>query len=258
MNTAKRDERKVALVTGGSRGLGRSAALHLARRGVGVILTYRRRITAAESTVSEIAKIGGQAVALQLDVGDTGSFAGFAARIRSVLQAHWRRESFDFLVNNAGVGIEASFAETSEAQFAQLLNVHFRGPFFLTQSLLPLLADNGRILNVSSGLARFTRPGFSAYAAMKGAVEVWTRYLAKELGWRGIAVNVVAPGAMETDFGGGLVRDNPEVNKFIAGQTAFGRTGVPEDIGGVIASLLSDENRWITGQCIEASGGMFL
>jgi NAD(P)-dependent dehydrogenase (short-subunit alcohol dehydrogenase family) len=254
----KRDEPKVALVTGGSRGLGRNTSLHLARRGVGVILTYRRGRNTAESTVSEIAQGGGQAVALRLDVGDTGSFAGFAEQIRSTLQANWQRENFDFLVNNAGIGIEASFAKTSEAQFAELLNVHFRGPFFLTQTLLPLLADGGRIVNLSSGLARFTLPGFAAYAAMKGALEVLTRYLAKELGGRGIAVNAVAPGAIETDFGGGLVRDNPEVNKFIAGQTALGRAGVPEDIGGVIASLLSEENRWITGQSIEASGGMFL
>jgi NAD(P)-dependent dehydrogenase (short-subunit alcohol dehydrogenase family) len=168
----------VALVTGGSRGLGRNTSLHLARRGVGVILTYRRGRNTAESTVSEIAQGGGQAVALRLDVGDTGSFAGFAEQIRSTLQANWQRENFDFLVNNAGIGIEASFAKTSEAQFAELLNVHFRGPFFLTQTLLPLLADGGRIVNLSSGLARFTLPGFAAYAAMKGALEVLTRYLA--------------------------------------------------------------------------------
>jgi len=254
----KRDEPKVALVTGGSRGLGRNTALHLARRDVRVILTYRRGRASADSTVSEIAQIGGQAVALRLDVGDTGSFAGFGEQIRSALRTHWQRENFDFLVNNAGIVIQASFAETSEAQFAELLNIHFRGPFFLTQTLLPLLADGGRIVNLSSGLARFTLPGFAAYAAMKGALEVLSRYLAKELGVRGIAVNVVAPGAIETDFGGGLVRDNPEVNKFISGQTALGRVGVPDDIGGVIASLLSEENRWITGQCIEASGGMFL
>lgn len=185
----KRDESKVALVTGGSRGLGRNTSLHLARRGVGVILTYRKRRSSAESTLSEIAQIGAQAAALRLDVGDTGSFAGFGEQMRSTLQAHWQRESFDFLVNNAGIGIEASFAETSEAQFAELLNVHFRGPFFLTQTLLPLLADGGRIVNVSSGLARFTLPGFAAYAAMKGALEVLSRYLAKELGGRGISAS---------------------------------------------------------------------
>lgn len=251
-------QRKIAVVTGGSRGLGRNAAQHLARRGVDVVLTYRSQRAQAESAVAEIAALGGRAVAVQLDVAVSGSFADFAGELATALATQWQRESFDYLVNNAGIGIHASFAETSEAQFDELLKIHFKGPFFLTQTLLPLIADGGRIVNVSSGLARFALPGYAAYAAMKGAIEVLTRYQAKELGARGIAVNVVAPGAIETDFGGGAVRDNAELNAFIASQTALGRVGVPDDIGAVIAALLSDDNRWINGQRIEASGGIFL
>ena len=170
----------------------------------------------------------------------------------------WRRESFNFLINNAGIGIHANFADTTEAQFDELVNVHLKGTFFLTQKLLPLIADGGRIVNISSGLSRFALPGYSAYAAMKGAIEVLSRYMAKELGDRGIAVNVVAPGAIETDFGGGMVRDDSQVNSMIASQTALGRVGLPDDIGGIIAALLSPDNGWINGQRIEASGGMFL
>ena len=250
--------RKIALVTGGSRGLGRNSALHLARKGVDVILTYRSQRAEAESAVAEIAALGGRAIALQLDVAESRSFAAFAGEVKTALATHWQREHFDFLVNNAGIGIHASFAETTEAQFDELVNIHFKGPFFLTQTLLPLIADGGRIVNLSSGLARFALPGYAAYGAMKGAMEVLTRYQAKELGARGIAVNVVAPGAIETDFGGGAVRDNAQLNAFVASQTALGRVGLPDDIGGVIASLLSEDNRWINGQRIEASGGMFL
>lgn len=250
--------RKIALVTGGSRGLGRNSALHLARKGVDVILTYRSQRTDAESAVVEIAALGGRAIALQLDVAESLSFAVFAGEVKAALVKHWQREHFDFLVNNAGIGIHASFAETTEAQFDELVNIHFKGPFFLTQTLLPLIADGGRIVNLSSGLARFALPGYAAYGAMKGAIEVLTRYQAKELGARGIAVNVVAPGAIETDFGGGAVRDNAQLNAFVASQTALGRVGLPDDIGGVIASLLSEDNRWVNGQRIEASGGMFL
>jgi len=249
---------KIALITGGSRGLGRNAAFHLARKGVDIIVTYRSGRAEAEAVVAEIAQSGGKAAALQLDVGDSKSFGQFADQVRNTLHNHWQRDNFDYLVNNAGIGIHASFAETSEAQFDELVNVHFKGTFFLTQSLLPLLADGGRIVNLSSGLARFALPGYAAYAAMKGAIEVLSRYLAKELGGRGIAVNTVAPGAIETDFGGGIVRDNPNVNAFIGGQTALGRVGLPDDIGGVIASLLSEDNRWINGQRIEVSGGIFL
>lgn len=257
-NPGKDTARKVAIVTGGSRGLGKNTALHLARKGVDVIITYRSQQAEADSVVADVAGLGGKGVALQLDVADSKSFAEFAERIRATLHTYWQRDSFDYLVNNAGIGIHASFAETTEAQFDELLNVHLKGTFFLTQSLLPLIADGGRIVNLSSGLARFALPGYAVYGAMKGAIEVLTRYLAKELGVRGIAVNTVAPGAIETDFGGGLVRDNAEVNAFIAGQIALGRVGVPDDIGGVIASLLSEDNRWINGQRIEASGGMLL
>ncbi len=248
----------IALVTGGSRGLGKNMALALAARGVDVVLTYRSNQKEAEAVVAEIERSGRKAAALQLDVGVSSTFGRFVEQVRDVLKNRWQRERFDFLVNNAGIGIHASFAETTEAQFDELVDIHLKGPFFLTQKLLPLLADGGRIVNISSGLARFALPGYSAYAAMKGAMEVLTRYQAKELGSRGIAVNIVAPGAIETDFGGGLVRDNKQVNDMIASQTALGRVGRPEDIGGVVASLLSPENRWINAQRIEASGGMFL
>lgn len=249
---------KIAIVTGGSRGLGKSTALHLARKGVDVILTYHSRKDEAAAVRAEIEGSGARGVALQLDTGDSSSFAAFAAQIQTLLHDRWQRENYDYLVNNAGIGLNALIAETTEAQFDQLMNIHFKGVFFLTQALLPLMADGGRIVNVSSGLTRFALPGAAAYAAMKGAIEVLTRYLAKELGPRGIAANVVAPGAIETDFGGGRVRDNAEVNAQIAAQTALGRVGLPEDIGGVIAALLSEDNRWINAQRIEASGGMFL
>ncbi len=251
-------DRKIAIVTGGSRGLGRNTAMHLARKEVDVILTYRRQQEEAKEVVAEIAALGGRGLALQLDVARSQTFAAFADAVKEALAADWQRKDFDFLVNNAGIGITAPFAETTEAQFDELMAVHLKGPFFLTQALLPLIADGGRIVNLSSGLARFALPGFAAYGAMKGAIEVLTRYQAKELGVRGIAVNVVAPGAIETDFGGGAVRDNAQLNAHIASQTALGRAGVPDDIGGVIASLLSDDNRWINAQRIEASGGMFL
>lgn len=249
---------KIALVTGGSRGLGRNAALKLAARGVDIILTYRSGEAEAIAVVAEIEQLGGKAVALQLDVGMVATFPDFIARLEAALQSRWQRCTVDYLLNNAGIGIHADFAETTEAQFDQLLNIHLKGVFFLTQAVLPLIADGGRILNVSTGLTRFALPGFAAYAAMKGGVEVLTRYLAKELGPRGIAVNVLAPGAVETDFGGGTVRDNAGMNAFVASQTALGRVGLPDDIGQVVAVLLADESGWINAQRIEASGGMFL
>jgi NAD(P)-dependent dehydrogenase (short-subunit alcohol dehydrogenase family) len=257
-NTDKNTNRKIALITGGSRGLGKSAALHLARKGIDVILTYQSKQAEALAVVAEIEAMGGRAVALALDVAQIATFPTFTQTLRETLQRDWQREQFDFLVNNAGFGIHTPFAETSEVQFDQLMGVHFKGVFFLTQSLLPLIADGGRILNVSTGLSRFTLPGFSAYAAMKGAVEVLSRYLAKELGQRGIAVNVIAPGAIETDFGHAAVRDNPQMNQFIASQTALGRAGLPDDIGAAVASLLAGDMAWVNGQRIEASGGMFL
>jgi NAD(P)-dependent dehydrogenase (short-subunit alcohol dehydrogenase family) len=249
---------KIALVTGGSRGLGRNTAISLARKGVDVILTYHSNAGEAASAVAAIEAEGRKAVALRLDSGDCGSFVNFAEAVKTTLREVWGRERFDYLVNNAGIGHFAPFAETREADFDRLMNIHFKGVFFLTQGLLPLLTDGGHIVNLSSGLARFSLPGMSAYAAMKGAVEVLTRYLAKELGARGIRVNVVAPGAIETDFGGGRVRDNPDANRSVAEQTALGRAGVPEDIGPMIAALLSEDNRWINGQRIEVSGGAYL
>ena len=248
----------IAVITGGNRGLGKSAALKLAERGVDVVLTYRTNHAEAEAVVAQIQERGRRAVALPLDVGVAASFDAFAAGLRGALKQGWQRERFDYLVNNAGVGMHANFADTTEAQFDELMRVHLKGPYFLTQKLLPLIADGGRILNVSSGLARFALPGYSAYATMKGGIEVLTRYMAKELGARGIAVNTLAPGAIATDFSGGAVRDNPEVNRFVASQTALGRAGLPDDIGGVIASLLSPENGWINAQRIEASGGMLI
>ena len=246
-----------AIVTGGSRGLGRNTAIHLARRGVDVIFTYRAKQAEADSLMQEIEAVGQKAAAFRLDTGEVRAFDAFAAEVRKILQG-WGRERFDFLVNNAGNSLHAAFAETTEAQFDAIVNVHFKGVYFLTQKLLPLMNDGGRIVNISSGLARFSLPGSSAYGAAKGAVEVLTRYLAKELGPRRITANVVAPGAIQTDFSGGMVRDNPEVNKRVADMTALGRAGVAEDIGPMIAALLSDENRWINGQRIEVSGGMAL
>lgn len=250
--------RKIALITGASRGLGRNAALHLAAAGVDVIGTYRSQADEAQAVAADIEQHGGRAVMLPLDVADCASFAAFVEEVRATLRETFGRDQFDFLVNNAGIGIHASFAETTEEQFDQLMNIQLKGPFFLTQKLLPLIVDGGRILNVSSGLTRFSLPGYAAYAAMKGAMEVLTRYQAKELGTRGIGVNILAPGAIETDFGGGLVRDNAQVNQQIASNTALGRVGLPDDIGAAITTLLSDGGRWINGQRVEASGGMFL
>lgn len=258
LNTHALDAKRIALITGGSRGLGRSMALHLADKGIDIVLTFRSGQAEADEIVRDIGRRGRKAVALQLDVADSATFDAFAASVKTALADRWDRTSFDFLVNNAGIGVTAPFAQTAAAQFDQLMNIHLKGPFFLTQKLLPLISDGGRILNVSTGLTRFVLPGYAAYAAMKGGMEVLTRYMARELGERRIAVNILAPGAIETDFGGGAVRDNAQLNTFIAGNTALGRVGLPDDIGGAVATLLCDESGWINGQRIEASGGMFL
>lgn len=244
----------ISIVTGGSRGLGRNTALSIARHGGDVILTYRTGAAQAEAVVAEITALGRRAAALPLDTGDTAGFPAFVDRVRTVLNG-WGRDRFDHLVNNAGHGEMTDFAQTSEAQFDQLFAVHVKGVFFLTQALLPLIADGGRIVNFSSGLTRITYPGFSAYSAAKGAVEILTLYLAKELGSRGITANTIAPGAIETDFLGGAVRDTPEYNAAFADMIALGRVGVPDDIGPAVASLLGPDNRWITAQRIEVSGG---
>ncbi|QBJ09690.1 SDR family oxidoreductase [Rahnella aquatilis] len=250
--------RKIAIVTGGSRGLGKNAIEKLAKKGVDVILTYHNQAAAAQEVVISVEAQGGKAVALQLNTGESGSFDGFVVQVKAQLQQIWQRDTFDFLINNAGVGLHQSFADTTEEQFDLMMNVHLKGPFFLTQKLLPLMVDGGRILNISSGLARFALPGSSAYAMMKGGIEVLTRYQAKELGARGITANVLAPGAIETDFSGGMVRDNPDVNRLVASNTALGRAGLPDDIGDMVALMLSDEAGWMTAQRVEASGGMFI
>ncbi len=244
----------IALVTGGSRGIGRSTALALGERGIDVIITYRAAEKEAAEVVAALRDKGRKAVALRLDVGCVDDFDAFVGTVHRTLTQTWSRERFDFLVNNAGSGGHAPFAETSVAAFDELVAVHFKGPFFLTQKLLPLLVDGGRVVNLSSGLARYVFPGFAAYSAVKGAVEVLTRALAVELGPRRIAVNVVAPGGIVTDFGGGALRD-PELQKAVAAETPLGRMGQPEDIAGVVASLLAPETRWITGQRIEVTGG---
>lgn len=247
----------IALVTGGSRGLGRSTVLALAKRGVRSIFTYHSNAAEADKVVALARDAGAEAVALPLDTGKVAGFDAFVGHVRDALR-RLGAERLDVLVNNAGTSHFAPIEQTTEQELDDLYAVHFKGVFFLTQKLLPLLADGGRIVNLSTGLTRFAQPGRASYAAMKGAIEVLTRYLAKELGPRGIAVNTVAPGAIETDFSGGLVRDNPEINKAIAGSTALGRVGLPDDIGPMIASLVTADHRWVNAQRIEVSGGMFI
>jgi NAD(P)-dependent dehydrogenase (short-subunit alcohol dehydrogenase family) len=251
-------QNKIALVTGGSRGLGKNAALKLAAKGISVIITYYSKKEEAQETVAQLKELGVQAASLPLNIGDSSSFDDFFKSIKSILTLEFHTERFDFLINNAGIGTNALFAVTTEEQFDTLLNIHFKGPFFLTQQALHFLNDGGGIINISSGLARFSLPGSGAYASMKGAMETLTKYQAKELGSRGIRSNIVAPGAIATDFSGGVVRDNEQMNAGIAAQTALGRVGMPDDIGGVVAFLCTDDARWINAQRLEVSGGMFL
>jgi NAD(P)-dependent dehydrogenase (short-subunit alcohol dehydrogenase family) len=246
---------KIAIITGANRGLGRSTALKLAEAGVDLIITYRSHADEAQDVVDLATKLGRTAVAFRLEAGDVAAFDAFAGEVRAALTDRWGREHFDFLVNNAGAAVGGAITEMTVEDFDTLTNVHFRGVYFLTQKLLPLMADGGRIINISTGLTRFTGPGWSAYASMKGAIEVFTRYLAAELGPRGITANAVAPGPAATDFGGGMVRDNEQFRSALAGQAALGRVGLPDDIGGVVAALLSEGTGWITAQRIEASGG---
>jgi NAD(P)-dependent dehydrogenase (short-subunit alcohol dehydrogenase family) len=248
----------ISLVTGSSRGLGRNTAISIAARGGDVIVTYRSSEAEAKAVVAEIEALGRKAVALQLDVTDVASFAQFSEQVRTTIRTTWGRSNVDHLINNAGQGDMASIAETTEVQFDALFNTHVKGVFFLTQALLPVLADGGRIINFSSGLTRVSFPGFSAYSAAKGAVEILTLYMAKEFAARNITANTIAPGAIETDFLGGAVRDMPDLNKQFAGMTALGRVGVPDDIGPMVASLLSPDNRWVTAQRIEVSGGQVI
>ena len=245
----------ISIITGGSRGLGRSTALNLAGLGNDVVITYQTRESEAQEVVAEVQAMQRKAVALQLDLGNSASFPAFAKRLRSVLHTTWARETFDNLVNNAGHGDYNLIQDTTEEQFDKLVSVHLKGVYFLTKTLLPLIADGGRIVNLSTGLTRVSAPGWSAYAAVKAAVETLSVYMAKEFGPRHIAVNAVAPGAIETDFFGGAVRDTPAFNKFFADMTALGRVGQTDDIGPMIANLLEPANGWINAQRIEVSGG---
>ncbi|RZJ74738.1 MAG: SDR family oxidoreductase [Flavobacterium sp.] len=249
---------KIALVTGGSRGLGKNMAIALAKKGLDVIVTYNNNKEEADKVVTQITALGHKAAALQLNVADSKTFDAFFTEVARTLQDTFSAGKINYLINNAGIGINAPFAETTEDQFDTLMNIQLKGPFFLSQRALAHLADGGGIVNISTGLARFSLPGYGAYAAMKGGIEVLTRYQAKELGARGIRVNVVAPGAIETDFGGGAVRDNVDMNNHIASLTALGRVGLPDDIGGVVAFLCSEDAKWVNGQRIEVSGGIFL
>ncbi len=250
--------KKIALVTGGSRGLGKNTALKIAQKGIDVVITYHSKKDEAAAVVAEIEKSGQRAAALQLDAGNVKSFDAFFAELSNTLKNVFGASRFDFLVNNAGMALHAAFNQTTEQQFDDIVNVHFKGVYFFTQKALPIINDGGRIINISSGLARFSFPGSSAYGAAKAAIETLTRYLSVELGARKIGANVVAPGAIETDFSGGMVRDNKDMNARISGLTALGRVGLPEDIGGIVAFLCTEEARWINGQRIEASGGMNL
>lgn len=250
--------RKIALVTGGSRGLGRDMAINIAKKDIDVVITYHSNKEAADEVIAEVAKTGSKAFALQLDTRDVSSFDGFYTKLGDLLESEYNSKHFDFLVNNAGTGIYKPFAETTEADFDEMMNIHFKGVYFLTQKALPFLNDGGGIINISSGLARFTLPGSSAYASMKGAIETFTKYLAKELGPRSIRANVVAPGAVATDFGGGTNRDDEKKRALISNFTALGRVGEAEDIGSVVAFLCTHDARWVTAQRIEASGGTLI
>ncbi len=249
---------KTALITGGSRGLGKNMALALAKKGVDVILTYNSDKEAADNVVAEIQSHGRKATAFQLDTGNVKTFDSFVTRTIAYMQEQTGNPKIDFLINNAGTALYSPFEETSEQQLDAIFNIHYKGVFFLTQKLLPHINDGGGIINISSGLTRITMPGSSVYGSLKSAVETLTKYLAKELGTRKIRVNVVAPGAIETDFGGGRTRDNKDINAQIAGITALGRVGLPDDIGGVVAFLCTDDAGWINGQRIEVSGGQAL
>ncbi|RIL12916.1 3-oxoacyl-ACP reductase [Acinetobacter baumannii] len=249
---------QIALITGASRGLGRNMALHLAKRSIHIIGTYRSGAAEAETLKQEIEAQGGKAVMLPLDITDTTSYQTFSKAIADTLLKEFDQKHFDFLINNAGNGLFANFIDATEEQFNSLVTTHLHGPIFLTQKLLPLIKDGGRILNVSSGFVRFTLQGYSIYAAVKAAIEVLTRYMALELGSRQIRVNAIAPGAIETDFGGGVVRDNNDVNAYVAQGIALGRVGLPDDIGRAVAAILSDDMAWASGTTFDISGGQLL
>jgi len=249
---------KIALVTGGSRGLGRDMALSLAKKGIDVILTYNTHKAEAEKVVSQIERSGRKAAAIQFDVSDNKSFDNFISELLVSLQTNWNTNKFDYLINNAGIGATLPILEVTEEAFDNLMNIHFKGVYFLTQKSLPNMNDNGGVVFISSGTTRFCVHGYSVYSSLKGAVEVFIKYVAKEFGQRGIRANVVAPGAIETDFNNASIRNNPQMKSFIASQTALGRVGNADDIGSVVAFLCTDEAKWINGQRIEVSGGVTL
>jgi NAD(P)-dependent dehydrogenase (short-subunit alcohol dehydrogenase family) len=249
---------KIALVTGGSRGLGKDMALALAKKGIDIVLTYRTNKKEAEEVIGEITESGRQAIALPLDISDINSFDLFISSLVSVLQKNWAVSTFDFLINNAGVGATIPIAQVTEEAFNNLLNIHFKGVYFLTQKSIPIMNDGGSIINISTGTTRFCVPGYSVYASMKGAVEVFTKYIAKELGDRGIRSNIVAPGPVETDFNNAAIRSNPQMKSFLSSLSPLGRVGQADDIGSVVAFLCSDDAKWINGQRIEVSGGINL
>jgi NAD(P)-dependent dehydrogenase (short-subunit alcohol dehydrogenase family) len=249
---------KIALVTGGSRGLGKDMAIKLAQKGIDVIITYSTKKAEADIVVDEIKKIGQKATSIQLNITETNTFDNFFNNVKNELVTKFNAEKIDFLINNAGIGIYNNFSTTTEEQFDELLRIQFKGPFFLTQKALEFINDGGGIVNISTGLTRFAFAGYSAYASMKGAIEILTKYQAKEFGNRKIRVNVVAPGAIETDFGGGVVRDNTDLNNHISSITALGRVGLADDIGGVVAFLCTEDAKWINAQRIEVSGGVLI
>ena len=250
------EQKKIALVTGASRGLGKDMAISIAKKGIDVILTYRSNETEAKQTVKAIEDIGQKALAIKLDMSDFTSIDGFVQQLIENLQANWHTTTFDFLVNNAGMGATVSFEQVTEALFTDFLNVHYKGIYFLTQKLVPYINSGGRIINISSGTTRFANPGYSLYASMKGAIETFTKYLAKELGAKGIGANVVAPGPIETDFNNGAIRNNPQLKSMLGAMSPFGRVGAADDIGSVVAFLCTEDARWINGQRIEVSGGI--
>lgn len=249
---------KIALITGGSRGLGKNMALRLAGHGHDVIITYNSNKEAADNVISEIENLGQKAVALQFDSADFKSLDHFINHVKAALKNKFETGTFDFLINNAGIGATIPFEQATENDFDKFMNIHFKSVYFLTQKVLPFINNNGRIINISSGSTRISVPGYSIYASMKGAIETFTKYLAKEVGRKGITANVVAPGPIETDFNNASLRNNPERKTMIASQAALGRVGQAEDIGGVVAFLCSEDAGWISGQRIEASGGMVL
>lgn len=247
---------KIALVTGGSRGLGKDMAVSIAAKGIDVIITYRTQKAEAAETVKLIEEAGQQGAALELNMSDFKSIPVFVQSMKGLLQSKWHRSNFDFLVNNAGMGATVPFTEVTESLFDEFMNVHFKGIYFLTQALVPNMNEGGRIINISTGTTRFANPGYSVYASMKGAIEVFTKYLAKELGSKGIGANVVAPGPVETDFNNAMIRSNPQTKERLSALSPFGRVGAADDIGGVVAFLCTDAARWINGQRIEVSGGI--